>query len=533
MEFNPGRAMQRALLASFFLVSSLFGAIDSKVDIKRVHEAFISKTHSLIPIEVIGKKPPGPKEERPPAKTGPEHIWIHGYWAWEREKGEFQWVCGVWRVPPPGQTWVPGFWKNDGGWYWVSGMWLESPSNVSYAKELPPQNPEEEMGDPPGEEYFWASGFWEYNPYEKNFRWLSGSWQPFDENWVLIPATWQWRPEGYHFRPSYWDYPLDKRGIAYDCSKDGGYQPIPEKVLISRIYYTYPDYSCFFWHHYHFHPEFWEGCWCTPPWWGWQGWWTFNYSNSWGLWWWWSHPGFSAPFWMDPFLASQILPPDQQLIMLLKGGKFPFFFTKGGVPLQNAWIQALMDTTGKASPLLPENLWNKAQEIAGKDIKNNDLSPSGSHSSKKVPKPEIGPKVTPYGPAIVPQVPGQKTAPLPPKPSIKLPESSQPAPEIEGGSDIWGEPNVRWPNYERPRPRPRPQVIPQPRPRPPQNFNPQPKPESRPRPTPPSGKPDYDKPQTFKPEIYRPQLSRPQPPKYPQRTWIEKEPEPRQTDVPY
>lgn len=433
--------MTRMLLCSLMIASSLFGTIDSKVDRKVVHEAYIQRDTTLLPFEVLSKSPPPSREEKPPAKNEPGLIWIHGYWSWDREIEDFQWVCGVFRLPPPGQTWVPGYGKLNGdGWFWVPGMWHSEPSNAIHTDVVPPEPSEDLLGDVPGKDYFWAKGHFEYNPYERNFRWFKGSWQKLDPEWVFVPASWQWRPEGYLFRPAYWDYPLEKRGEAFDCTKDNTYQGVPNETLIGRILYNLPDYNAFLMHHYYFHPEFWNGCACTPPWWNWNKWWSFNYLDSWALFWWWSHPGFSAPQWMSFETASKIPPPQEKQIELYKGGKAPYFFSKQGVPSQDDWISALLQTTKTASPLLPSNLWEGASQIAGRNLADNNLRPAGS-TLTEVAKPSIKDRVKAYGSAEVPKTPSPDVAPLPPKPVIKTSEGLAPA--AKPPLDLWGRPPTK------------------------------------------------------------------------------------------
>ena len=41
---------------------------------------------------------------------------------------DFEWVSGVWRVPPPNQRWVAGYWTAvNGGYSWVPGFWTPTP----------------------------------------------------------------------------------------------------------------------------------------------------------------------------------------------------------------------------------------------------------------------------------------------------------------------------------------------------------------------------------------------------------------------
>ena len=71
-----------------------------------------------------------PIEEVPPdmKPEGENSVWIPGYWSWDDERQDFIWVSGVWRVPPPGYQWMPGYWQDvpGQGFQWVSGYWMPS-----------------------------------------------------------------------------------------------------------------------------------------------------------------------------------------------------------------------------------------------------------------------------------------------------------------------------------------------------------------------------------------------------------------------
>lgn len=398
----------RFLAIAIILVSSLQGAIDPKIERKPVHEAFVARTGTPLPIEIIPNGPPTSKIEMPPVKPESDLIWIPGYWHWDRQTKTFSWISGVWRRPPPLTSWVPGVWKQaNEGWYWVAGLWHANPSQALLASEIPPAIPEEnvETGD---EKSFWSPGYWSYNRYEKNYRWLEGSWQPFDPDWVLISARWISRSEGILFQPSYWDYPINKRGVAYDLSGKKDYTPVTTETLINRIYSSYPDYLSVFWHHWHYNPEYWQGCWCLPSWWTASNWWTLNPNHQWALWWWWSHPEYPHPYWMDSSLADSLPPADSQLVTYIKSDMAPIFITAKGVPSAYDWLQAIKRVTGKDTPLLPSASWDKTAEMAG-----SSLPPSGSvlKASGKAPlsynfrKPVFQDYVQPVGQSYIPPKP--------------------------------------------------------------------------------------------------------------------------------
>src|SRR5262249_51477895 len=105
-----------------------------------VHEAYADVVDTQPqPGRVVPQEPPAPIEEQPPAqKPDGENVqWIGGYWNWDEERGQFVWVSGLWRVPPPGRQWTPGFWqKVEGGWQWISGHW--APAEQDQTTVLPP-----------------------------------------------------------------------------------------------------------------------------------------------------------------------------------------------------------------------------------------------------------------------------------------------------------------------------------------------------------------------------------------------------------
>ena len=196
-----------------------------------VHEAF-AQPDSPQPAQgpVIAKQPPAVIDEIPPDQkpAGDNVLWIPGYWAWDDDSKDFIWVSGCWRVPPPGQRWMPGHWQEvNGGWIWVSGYW--SPDGATEVQYLPPPPPTLDQGPSapaPDANSIYIPGCWIY--VDTGYRWRPGHWNPFRLNWVWVPACYIWTPSGCLFVDGYWDHPLDERGFLFSpCRFDlrlwGGY----------------------------------------------------------------------------------------------------------------------------------------------------------------------------------------------------------------------------------------------------------------------------------------------------------------------
>src|SRR5262245_5420327 len=105
-----------------------------------VHEGYAAPADAqAAPTRVIDRQPPEPIDEIPAEQKpdGDNVQWIPGYWAWDDARGDFLWVSGFWRVPPPGRTWVPGSWrKTEAGYQWVAGVW--TPTAQPDMQYLPP-----------------------------------------------------------------------------------------------------------------------------------------------------------------------------------------------------------------------------------------------------------------------------------------------------------------------------------------------------------------------------------------------------------
>src|SRR5262245_49415741 len=181
-----------------------------------IHEAFVPAVTGITALEAIAKEPPPPIIEKAPPPCDPQAVWIKGYWDYDEDSDDFQWVGGCWRRPPRNHVWIDGFWQPfDQGWVWIRGFWSPVPvHNLVYISEAPPDPPEEDAPTPPGRDYFWLAGHWGYD-HRAGFVQYSGRWMEMDPRFVLVPASFTWRPEGYVFIPAYWDWSLEERGCTY------------------------------------------------------------------------------------------------------------------------------------------------------------------------------------------------------------------------------------------------------------------------------------------------------------------------------
>lgn len=384
--------MSRVLLFLFILTGAcaLEGVPQPIADPNPIHEAFISPVRDAGPVAIVSTPPPAPLFETVPARPYDDAVWIPGYWAWSDIKSDFIWVCGVWRRPPPEHIWIPGSWVQlqGGGFAWQGGLWSLVPElQLAYIQKTPPPQANEQIPPSPGQNYFWIRGYWEYEPQTNSFSWLSGRWEAFNQHWILSPSNYVWRQSGFVFVPLFWDYPLEERGLAYSCTGAAGSPLVAVEpgVVIANLYLCYPDYVDIFWHWGFFHPGWWDGCDCLPPWWFWGDWWTFPWGDLWGLWWWWGHPGFFPPFWITLELSLQIEGPPQHLLALFEKMQKPPFNIKLG------------DTA---------------------------LLPKGPKGVKPLPKPKIPTEVQPGGSIVTPPLPGRFV--MPPKAPPQPQSGSQP-----------------------------------------------------------------------------------------------------------
>ncbi len=183
-----------------------------------LHEAFAQPFDvKPEPGPMIPKEPPPPIAEEPPEQR-PEAEntqWIPGYWGWDPQQQEFLWVSGVYRVPPQGRTFMPGYWQNTpDGWRWIHGFWSDAnQQELPYTPE-PPETLDVGPSMPaPDDNSVYTPGVWVYR--DTRFVWRPGYYAPARVGRVWHPPYYVWTPNGYLFVDGYWDYPLEDRGLIF------------------------------------------------------------------------------------------------------------------------------------------------------------------------------------------------------------------------------------------------------------------------------------------------------------------------------
>ena len=183
-----------------------------------LHEAFAqpfdvnSEPGPMIPKEPPPPIPEDPPEQRPDAENAQ---WISGYWAWDARQQQFMWVSGVYRVPPQGRNFVPGYWqRTNEGWRWVQGFWSNTNQpDVPYAPEPPATLDDGPAMPQPDINSIYIPGVWVYR--DGRFIWRPGYYAPALAGRVWHPPQYYWTPSGYIFVDGYWDWPFEDRGLVF------------------------------------------------------------------------------------------------------------------------------------------------------------------------------------------------------------------------------------------------------------------------------------------------------------------------------
>jgi hypothetical protein len=198
-----------------------------------VHEAFAEPaTYNPTRGVVVAGEAPVSIEEIPPEDKpeGDNVQWIAGYWSWDTDRGDFIWVSGIWRDPPPNRSWVPGYWTPvAGGWTWTPGFWTTTESDEVEYLPRPPQSLEVGPSSPPPvADRLWAPGCWFW--IGSRYAWRPGYWVPAHADWVWSPAHYVWTPRGYIYVDGYWDRALERRGVLF------------APLYVPRLVYVRPHY---------------------------------------------------------------------------------------------------------------------------------------------------------------------------------------------------------------------------------------------------------------------------------------------------
>jgi hypothetical protein len=183
-----------------------------------LHEAFAAPVNlsGAVP-PIVPKRPPAPIGEAPsdyrPETQGA--VWIPGYWDWDDQRGDFIWISGIWRNPPPGRQWVTGYWiQAAGGFQRTPGFWAPADTDTVQYFPQPPVPPEEGPATAaPSADAFWSPGCYVWQGTQ--FVWTSGFWTAGQPGWVWTPRCYSWTPRRYVLVSGYWDYTLDQRGLAF------------------------------------------------------------------------------------------------------------------------------------------------------------------------------------------------------------------------------------------------------------------------------------------------------------------------------
>lgn len=310
-----------------------------------VHEGLVTPVGDGILLNSSAVRPPLPIAETPPKLpviTRGEVAFLEGYWTISQQEHTFQWVSGVYRVPPPGMRWVAPRWiEKEGNWIRVKGFWYPKDRPLSGTARVPALcKIEEKIAEAPAAPCVYAPGHWAKVSSSVHDVFIHGGWIDVDHEWTYQPADYAWDGKRYIFIPAYWDHPLEKRGVAFKNVRGGKTQRTPDE-MISALFPALPDYQFILQEHFIRHPDYWILKGNLPSWWLWKGNTALSRTESWWLFWWWTHPGFPQPEWIDDSLAAAISPPSQMLIAEMKRISPPPFIMSWGAASQDDVMSAL------------------------------------------------------------------------------------------------------------------------------------------------------------------------------------------------
>ncbi len=423
---------------TLIILAFVFSHLQMSASQGPIHEAFVVQESGTLLLELIPKPAPEKIKEVPPDQDDKQAEWIPGYWAWQKGRGDFIWVSGVWRRPPPEHTWISGDWKrSDNGWMWMRGFWSRTQEDALAHIAIPPPDPlEEKAPELPTTSgyYLWVPGYWKYNYETEQYLWLSGKWMEPQPHWIYVPPQNIWREKGYVQIPAFWDWTLETRGLAYSAvnirSEDRAsyeHKPndsLPHLAIIEELFPFWPNYYCLFDYSYFFHNEAWKSWNSAPSWWQWSNWWPCAWQETWWLWWWWTHPGYSNPSWLTSDAASQMAPPTESLKQLMAAIEPPPNVTVNGVVGDKKMLVAIKNFSGRNSPILPSDPKQvlQIQQMAAPKAKTPPfLMPGGQAKPTQIPERNAsGAKET-----NVPQ-----TVTLPPLPETSKNEDSSQGKEV-------------------------------------------------------------------------------------------------------
>lgn len=396
-----------------------------------LHEAYVVQEFGTLLLETAPDQPPHKITEHTPSQDDPQTIWMPGYWGWSQKHGQYLWVSGAWRRPPPDHQWIPGYWKNSvDGWVWIRGFWstLKEEELVYISHPPPDQIDEHELALPSSiGDYLWIPGYWHYDSQTQQYVWFSGRWTIPLPHWTYVPPQYIWREKGYIFNPAFWDWPLFDRGLPFSSIYIAPgdveiivYEPVhalQHLAVMELLFPNWPNYLCLFQYVYFLRHDTWAEWGGAPPWWDWSTWWCYTWFDAWGLWWWWSHPGYPNPYWIDTTLADTITPPPPFIEKLMAPIRPPANVTPNGVVGTKKILEAIEIISGKKTPILPSDpkQVGQIQEVAKPQAPNTPyLVPRGKTTPTTIPlKPFFGPSReslhTPPQRVILPPVPALST----------------------------------------------------------------------------------------------------------------------------